>query len=43
MNLGNTLDTFDDKKRQNKGLDSETYWGDPKTTEANWKINSNWV
>ena len=33
-NLGNTLDAFDDSKGQNQGLESETCWGNPKTTEA---------
>ena len=34
-NLGNTLDAFsDDIKGHNQGLESETCWGNPKTTEA---------
>ena len=33
-NLGNTLDAFTkDIKGYNQGLDSETCWGNPKTTE----------
>ena len=32
-NLGNTLDAFDDSKLPNQGLESETCWGNPKTTE----------
>ena len=32
-NLGNTLDAFDDSKFPNQGLQSETCWGNPYTTE----------
>ena len=32
-NLGNTFDAFDTKFGQNQGLDSETCWGNPITTE----------
>ena len=34
-NLGNTLDAFiDNNKGHNQGLESETCWGNPKTTEG---------
>ena len=33
-NLGNTLDAFNDNiKGHNQGLESETCWGNPETTE----------
>ena len=33
-NLGNTFDAFDSKFGQNQGLNSETCWGNPATTDA---------
>ena len=33
-NLGNTFDAYDEKFLPNQGLDSETCWGNPETTEA---------
>lgn len=32
-NLGNTLDASNENTTSNQGLSSETYWGQPKTTE----------
>ena len=40
-NLGNALDAFDDSKGQNQGLQSETCWGNPYTTEEMIKFIAN--